>query len=224
MANNLQWLENTFNLNVPHNHVPGLAVVRPQPPFLRPDANGSLVSHLDVKMERVPMQTVSDNGFLRGTLGYIGTNGLQNNLILKHQNFRIFPGSPGNPATTVGGVRSNRVQGTTQGRPDANFMIDRICAEPAAVELAYAPRPGQAQPSGHVVQVVGAGKILGVPWIAHLSDYNQGKPGVTGVKFAFLVDTNGNVNGDGDTVPNLVGEPDTPNTLMITSKKFRARN
>jgi hypothetical protein len=156
MANSLQWLENTFGLNVPHPHQAGLG------------NDGSLVGHLDQAMNRgfrTPRDgdPISDEDFLEGKLEYIADNNLGNKLTIKHQDDGAGGSLPGGANFTRHGLTS-----TGNGSTTADFIIKEIC-DGEDVELGYTNPDG----SGHWVNVVKAGRINGVPFIGYVSDHER---------------------------------------------------
>jgi len=195
-ANSLQWLENTYNLNIPQPNVPGLG------------ADGSLVGALETAMgrtfrDRRDGDPVSDTQFLDGVLGYLAANGLGGKIKVKHQDDGT-PGGPGGANYTGHGLTS-----TGNGKPTAAFLVSEICAG-QDVEFGYTRSDG----SGHWVNAVKGGYLNGVPFVFYVSDHDQSDDaaGTGTVDFGFLVDT------DGDGLPNLVGEPGNPNVDIIVSE------
>jgi hypothetical protein len=166
VANSLEWLRSTYGNAAPLNpgllNIPGIAGV---------PAN-SLVGQVDNAMGRAAGQTVSDGAFMKGIdgtkgkLGFIddAANGLKGKLIIKH-----WPGA--DPATngkqTVGTTTSTDVSG------GGATIVDWIISEVAAgedVEMSWLWDGG----GGHWVDLIGAGKIGGVPWVAWVHDGKQG--------------------------------------------------
>ncbi|MEW6212234.1 MAG: hypothetical protein AB1631_28150, partial [Acidobacteriota bacterium] len=197
MANSLQWLENTFGVNVPHPHQAGLG------------NDGSLVGHLDQAMNR-GFRTlrdgdgVSDEDFLEGKLEYIANNRLGDKLTIKHQDDGAGGSLPGGGNFTRHGLTS-----TGNGSTTAAFIIKEIC-DGEDVELGFTYPGG----GGHWVNVVKAGRINGVPFIGHVSDHDQSDDtqGTGQVDFSFLIDS------DGDGLPNLVNQEDAPNADIVVSE------
>lgn len=190
-ANSLDWLRTAYGQAVPHPHVPGL----------RPD--GSLVGTLCRLMNRVVAGRcngglVGARAFLEGKLCYIAGAGL--NLVVKHQ------GALG-AANFAACDRVSLGQGAIA---TAAFIVDEVC-EGEDVELAY-----EAPCWGHMVQLVGAGYILGRPWIAHRSDLVQcnDRVGTAGTQFTYLADT------DGDGRLNLTNEPGQPNVAFVCTESI----
>ena len=159
VANSLQWLENEYGIDVPHDHVPGI------------DGNpaNSLVGQLDEAMDRKAGETVSDGNAITGKLRYIDDNDLGDDLVVKHWGGGFVSGD-----RTVGGVTSD------DQTDDGLSLIEWIQREVEAgedVELAL----GYSGGGGHWVDVTAAGEIGGVPWIAWVHDAKQGEDGGTGL-------------------------------------------
>lgn len=156
LANSLQYLEDEYGLNVPHDHIPGIN-------GLDNDGNAdeSLVGEIDQTMMRTPHQTVSDANFMKGKLDYIAGNGLGDDLNIKHWGGTFVPG---NQTSTNGNVGSQDQQAGIS-------LIDWIIKEindGEDVELALGGT------ISHWVNVTDAGKTLGVPWISWTHDAKQG--------------------------------------------------
>jgi len=160
VANSLQWLEDTYGIDVPHEHVPGIR-------------DNSLVGELDQDMGRPAHQGVGGTGVIGGKLQYMSDNGLADDLNCKHKN-----GPSTNPDwsrlperdTTVGDATSEY-----DDDPDVS-LIDWIIAEVNAgedVELGWIYPGG----GGHFVRVFAGGHVNGVPWIGFLEDADQGSDG-----------------------------------------------
>lgn len=157
VANSLQWLEDEYGIDVPHDHVPGI----------EGNPANSLVGQLDDAMDRDEGETVSDEDAITGKLTYIDDNDLADDLDVKHWGGDFVSGD-----RTVGDVTSDDQS------EDGLDLFDWILAELEAgedVELALGYDGG----GGHWVDVVAAGRILGVPWIAWVHDGDQGDPGGT---------------------------------------------
>ena len=159
VANSLQWLENEFGIDVPHDPIPGIDGTPPK----------SLVGQLDQGMGRNPGETVSDEAAITGKLRYIDDNALGDDLVVKHWGGTFVAGD-----RTVGGVTSD--DQTDDGLSLIEW-IQREVKDGEDVELAL----GFEGSGGHWVDVTAAGSILGVPWVAWVHDAKQGKPGGTGL-------------------------------------------
>jgi hypothetical protein len=98
-------------------------------------------------------------------------------LVLQHQASSTVPVS-GDDVTACSLTSKGR------GAPSAAFIVNEVC-NGEDVEIVYRRADG----SGHVVQAVAAGTILGVPWVAFRSDHNQADDtkGTTGTDYSFLV-------------------------------------
>jgi len=224
-ANSLDWLRQTYQLAIPHANTPGLvgcpvdslvaqldlAMVRkagltwPRPPAGAPAGLSNAAS------QRMSGGGVDDYEFLRGKLAYLANSGLGGLLLVEHQD------------DSFGALNATWCGDTSFGRgnpPTAQFIIDRVCRN-ADVEAGYTWDAG----GGHMVNVVGAGRILGIPWIAHISDHDQSdgdlppdlvdNNGTGGVDFTFLVDT------DGDGLLNLIGETGLPDLDVAVSEEMQ---
>jgi hypothetical protein len=213
VSNNLQWLENAYGLNVPHPHRMGLS------------GDGSLVGELDRLMGRQVINRAQGGGvgndqLLFGKMRYVGENNLGNKLRLLH----LYPSHPAWRALqqnqtlnlaanwTVGGVSS-----AWFGEPNADFIITSVCSQ-AAVEVAYF----SFSPSyGHVVQIVAAGKVRGIPYVYHLSDLVQANEpngdqlGTGFPQFSYLIDT-----ADADLLPNFLNAVGVPNAVTVMSAVY----
>ncbi|MBW8000867.1 MAG: hypothetical protein FVQ80_02445 [Planctomycetes bacterium] len=148
-ANSLQYLEDEYGIDVPHDHKPGIDG----------DPNDSLVGDIDEKMDRDPQGTVSDEEFIEGKLEYIAENDIGDDLDIKHWGGEFLPGD----RTHHGLTSADESNGIS--------LMDWIIQEIKSgedVELAL---------SGgvfHWVNVTDAGKTLGIPWISWTHDANQG--------------------------------------------------
>ena len=221
-ANSLDWLRSTYGLPVLHAHVPGLVGC----------PTDSIVAQLDLAMVReagltwpiAPPGTpaglanrtaqrmtgfgVAGYEFVRGKLAYLANYGLGALLFVEHQDDG-FGAANGTWCGLTSFGRGNP--------PTAQFIIDRVCRG-ADVEVGYKWNGG----GGHMVNVVGAGWILGAPWIAHVSDHVQSdldlppdlkdNEGAGTVDFTFLRDI------DGDGLLNLVGERGRPELGIAVSE------
>ncbi len=151
-ANSLQWLEDQFRVNVPDDHVPGI--------LGKPAA--SLVGEIDRKMGRQPHRTVTDDQLMKGKLDYIAENALAEELVVKHWGGGF---APGDQLSTDGSVKSR--DESLSGISLVDWIIQEI-ANGEDVELALG---GNVM---HWINVTGAGRTLGVPWISWTHDAKQG--------------------------------------------------
>jgi hypothetical protein len=157
VANSLQWLEDEYGIDVPHDHVPGI----------EGDPDDSLVGQLDETMDRAEGETVGDEDAIEGKLAYIDGNDLADDLVVKHWGGTFVSGD-----RTVGDVTSE--DQSTDGLTLFAWILRELEAG-EDVELAL----GYAGGGGHWVDVVAAGHVLGLPWIAWVHDGEQGKKGGT---------------------------------------------
>ena len=195
VATSLQWLENNYSINVPHPNVMGLG------------ADGSLVGTLETEMgrtftnRRIGNATGTGAG-LNGKLSYLAKNGL-GNLVVKHQGMfgggNVTVPGPDGKLGTPDDMTSTGMGATVT----PAFLISEVQAG-EDVELGFLyPKGG-----GHRVEVLGAGTILGIPWVVHQSDYDQSDDakGTGRLDFSFLSDTDGDGRLNlayGKTVPNI---------------------
>jgi hypothetical protein len=221
IATSLQWLENTYGTKVPQPNNPGLGT----------DANhdgraddGTLVGQLDVEVGRPFVSRTNGSAAgtadgLSGKLRYVGRNGLANALLVKHMG--DLGGGP--VSETVPGPDGNNVTVTSTGlgaMVTAAALLQEIRSG-EDVELGFLYVNG----GGHRVEVVGAGRILGVPWVAYQSDSKQSNTdnaaqgdqipdneGTGQVDFSFLVDT------DGDGRLNLLDNQQNANVHSFFSQ------
>jgi hypothetical protein len=123
------------------------------------------------------------------------------------------PDAPGSADFTTGGLTS-----TGRGaKVTAEFIISEVC-KGEDVELVYRfPRGG-----AHIVNVTGAGRVLGVPWITYVHDHVQTSAadprdttGTGQTDFSFLADT------DRDGRLNLASEATVPNASYVTTESTR---
>lgn len=166
VANSLQWLEDTYPeyVNIPHEHVPGLK------------GDNSLVGKLDVAMGREVHSRRRGEGItaeqgLKGKLKYLAENNITN---IKTQHMGSSPIDPnfGNQSLSHS-HGSTTVNSTPLGdKIDVDKLIEAV-RKGKDVEFAYYWRNSDGTLGGHFVEVVGAGKILGVPYITFMSDTKQ---------------------------------------------------
>lgn len=164
VANSLQFLENTKGLNVPHDHKIGLRNDMP---------NDSLVGQLEEKMDRgVVSRSIGDGVWpLDGKLKYISENNLKDKLIVKHQGNGWTGGIPDE---LLDGTKDITRHGVTSFGKGAEvtwaWIYDELKkGEDVEIDIHFSgPNDGR-----HYVRVVGAGMILGLPYILHISDHDQ---------------------------------------------------
>lgn len=164
VANSLQWLEDTKGLVVPDPHESGIRDNNCGPGTGR---DCSLVGKLDIAMNRPAHRPVaSARDFISGKLDYIDDADLEGALIIKHKErsginwLRDSETSPdGNAESTEDGTRRSLVQ----------WVIDEI-RHGEDVEV----RIGWDGGGGHMIDIIGGGEILGVPWLSWVHDARQG--------------------------------------------------
>ncbi len=153
VANSLQWLENTQNINVPDDHKPGIR-------------DNSLVGKLDTAMNRSAHSTIGYHDMVNGKVKYINSAGLGNNLSIKHKN-RKGTNYFQNNDVTFGNATSKANNDTTVS------LIDWILAELDSSEDVELVIKWDGV-GAHAVDLIGGGYVDGVPWLAWMHDANQG--------------------------------------------------
>ncbi|MBV9851886.1 MAG: PEP-CTERM sorting domain-containing protein [Armatimonadetes bacterium] len=229
VANSLQYLKTTYGLNVPDPNVPGRGDFSTTPPSQKvPNGAGmekagdSLVGQLDVttgrnSASRTVGPAVGGLAGLQGKLQYLENAGLGAQVVVQHQGQNGGLTSANLPAmvTSMNGTVTSSSQGN---RVTSDFILNEIKAG-EDVEMGFLYRGANGQDNGgHFVDLVGAGTILGVPWVAYQSDHLQTDMdpndalGTGTTDFAFLsdIDTDGRLN--------LVGENTTPNVAVVYSE------
>ena len=171
VANSLDWLRTQKSLPVPqkHEHKPGL---RSDAPANGDDPNDpSLVGELERAMNRGVRSRRVGNGVwpLDGKLKYISDNGLKDKLDIKHQG---NGDTGGNPSEAVDGTKNITRHGVTSSGKGAKVTWEWLCeeikkGEDVEIDI-YFSGGGR-----HYVNVTGCGKILGKPYITHVSDHAQ---------------------------------------------------
>ncbi|MCC6679307.1 MAG: PEP-CTERM sorting domain-containing protein [Phycisphaeraceae bacterium] len=185
VANSLTWLKNTQGLAVPDPNNPGIRTDNP---------NNTLVGKLEQAMNRnVTSRTVGDGVWpLDGKLKYLNDTGLDANLDVKHVGGGANNTAGGDGAGgTLDGDDDYTAHGvTSEGQGALTWAwIQNELANGEDVELEFYYVNGGA----HYVEVTGAGTILGVPFITHVSDQAQtdvdanDNKGTDKVQFDFLV-------------------------------------
>lgn len=197
LANSLDWLghEHPFFFQGLPVHRPGLG------------ADGSLVGEIETRMAR-PFTSrrrgrgVNDRPFVTGKLQFFEDFGLDWLLRVTHQDNSFGNDDvtgPGGRATSFGVGKP----------PTADYIIDEICAG-EDVEI------GWSKPGGHWEVGICAGRVLGVPFVALLSDRNQADDtkgtGSDAVRWSFLADR------DGDGLLNLVNKANRPEVDIVVTE------
>ena len=186
IANSLQYLEDTTDLEIPHEHKMGLK------------GDDTLVGQLDTYTDRtvIGRHSNSNSGTwgLDGKLKYLAVNGLQDRVVTTHMGNGDYAGDVDANVTVDGKTATATGLGTS-----INFTtLLNAMKEGQDCELVYA-WPGGA----HAVDAVAAGTTNGEPWIVHGSDVDQSSDskgaGASGFVFEYLKDT------DNDGLLNLSG-------------------
>jgi len=177
IANSLQYLEDRYNIVVPHDNVPGL------------NGDNSLVGRLDALSGRMATSRASGQGisFLPMMAGkglYLDQSGLTDSLVHRHQGM-----VDGGDVSTPGLTSTDDGEQVT-----FEWICDQIKAQ-NDVELSFSYEDAAGNMiGGHAVRVVGCGKLKGVPWIKYAHDMTQANPeggddAGTVVQRSFLRDT-----------------------------------
>jgi hypothetical protein len=196
VANSLQFLENTTNIEIPHDHDPG------------EDGDDTLVGQLDAATGRSVTDRTNGSGVwpLDGKLKYIADNDLSNAIVVKHYGDGKTGGTPNAALDSSMDLTRHGVTSVGKGaiswaalcqeladgedveidlhytpRCDAGSgaNVGEICAsdadcdDDAPCEASEADCEGKCVDGRHYVEVVGCGTILGVPFIQHVSDHAQ---------------------------------------------------
>ncbi len=181
-ANSLAWLKTTYGVPIPDDNIPGLRGV---------PAN-SLVGRLDLAMGRAVTDQDRASGSsllvqpqLTGLMTYLSSVGVTG-LSIKHQGLSPFAGDTFTGASNVNSAGLTSVGQGTIVQP--SFIFNEL---KAGEDVLFGT-------TSHVQDIVGAGSILGVPFIMYVSDHLQTARGAnnqlinddTGtqfVDFSFLV-------------------------------------
>lgn len=186
IANSLQYLEDTTDLEIPHEHKMGLK------------GDDSLVGQLDTHTNRTVISRRSNENSgtwgIQGKLSYLATNGLHDRVVTTHMGNGDYAGSESVSVAVDGKTASATGLGTS-----INFStLLNAMKEGQDCELVYS-WPG----GSHAVDAVAAGTTNGEPWIVHGSDIDQSSDskgaGASGFVFEYLKDT------DNDGLLNLSG-------------------
>jgi len=161
VANSLQYLEDRFGINVPHDHKVGLK------------GDNSLVGKLDTEAGREVTSRLKGKGvhvgpMLRGKFSYLNKNGLKEKLVHKHQG-RGLP----NGQIAKGDFTSSGITSKDRGeKVRFNFICNEI-KKGEDVELCFSYDVKDKPIGGHAVRVFECGITKGQPWIGYLHDSNQ---------------------------------------------------
>jgi hypothetical protein len=190
IANSLQYLENRYGINIPHDHKPGIR------------GDNSLVGQLDEHMKRVrctpldadgnctcpagtiPIRTDGCGVYVKemvdGKFSYLKANGLGNKLVQKHQGYHHCPNpGPNEPGRLPAGDYTDPNTGITSKDASVNGKVtfDWLYAQVDScedVEVIYCYEDEDGNCVGaHAVRIFGAGKTLGVPWLKYKDDAEQ---------------------------------------------------
>jgi len=178
IANSLQYLKDTQGLQVPHEHKPGQ------------NGDDSLVGQLDVAGARPVVDRQHGSGtpsMLTTKLTYLAKNNMAGSISTTHWG-GYYADSATNTSVTVNGVTASS---TAQGSTINMDGVIQALKEGQDCEMIYSWATG-----AHAVDIVGAGKYKGQPWILHASDQvqaNAANPnadsqgaGPAGLRFEYL--------------------------------------
>ena len=201
VANSLQYLENRFGINVPHNHQLGLK------------GDNTLVGQLDTEVDR--FAPARDNGggvwftpMLEGKFSYLDKNGLKDKLVHKHQG-RGW-GTPPNQALPAGDFQSSGITSKDEGaKVTFEFICDQIKTG-EDVELVWQ----WGDDGGHAVRVFECGTIGGKTWVGYLHDRVQSNDTAGLETVREIVD---DFDGDGTLD---IGSEDRPIRFVMSESKI----
>ena len=156
IANSLQYLEKTYRLNVPHDHVPGIGVA----------GDNSLVGHLDREAGRWVTSRHNGSGvmipqMLKGKFSYLAKNGLKDKVVHRHQG-QGFGFSGGN-------FTSSGITSIDDGSVVTWEWICEQIKNGEDVELVFSFPWG----GGHAVRVFECASMCGIKYVSYLHDRNQ---------------------------------------------------
>ncbi|MGE0887115.1 MAG: hypothetical protein AB7P14_26635 [Blastocatellales bacterium] len=167
-----------------------------------PDKGANLLAELDSDMNRMDQApTVTEFGLI-GRMKYIGKNRLRNILFQHLDSMGLMRDVSWEGLDGIRGTADD-VTSIFAGPVEADPIIDEV-GRGTDIELGFRYIFGMVYLGGHRVEVVGAGKVLGVPWVMHQSDHVQGddNQGTERVDFTYLFDVNS--NGQLNLVNNVV--------------------
>jgi hypothetical protein len=211
MADSMNWLRETYDIDLPHPHKPGLG------------DDKSLVGTLETYMGRTATdrrqgEGTTDEQQIKGKLEYLARHNLGEVITVKHWTV-IQP--------IQSDITAHDLTSTFMGVPNVAAILEEV-SRGEDVEITYVmPIPGMpGQFMGHVVNVLGAGA-----WGGHFegNSYVGGEPFVS---FGTDIDQNSDTAGltvintslgdpDGDGVLNLLRVPGTPAIVTIVSESPR---
>ncbi|WP_406660873.1 hypothetical protein V7O66_13700 [Methanolobus sp. ZRKC3] len=160
VANSLQYLENRFEINIPNDHQLGLK------------GDNTLVGQLDTEVDRFAPARNNGGGvwftpMLEGKFAYLAKNGLEDDLVHKHQG-RGW-GTPPNQALPDGDFESSGIISKDEGdKVTFEFICDQIKTG-EDIELVWQ----WGDDGGHAVRVFECGTIGGKNWVGYLHDRVQ---------------------------------------------------
>jgi hypothetical protein len=161
IANSLQFLEETYGLEIPDDHVLGVR------------GDGTLVGWLDELANRTAPDRCHGSGvwfvpMLEGKFDYLADNGLADAIVHKHQGHGY--GNPGTEALNDGDFEHRGIVSTEEGDFVTWEWIRDQIIDGEDVELVYSWGTG-----GHAIRVFGCGETEGERWIRYLHDSSECK-------------------------------------------------
>ncbi|MBN1164737.1 MAG: T9SS type A sorting domain-containing protein [Candidatus Krumholzibacteriota bacterium] len=177
LANSLQWLEDKNGIKFPHEHKAGI------------EGDNSRVGKIGGKMDRQPPNVVAWQAPLTGKLKYISESKAAGKLDIKHKNSTGKNKLPREDVTKDKATSKDESDDTV---PMVDWIIQQL-KDGADVELILSWKPN----GGHAIEIIGAGYIFGIPWIAWVHDAVQDN------------DTKGTKVEDGGISCSLVGKDNT---------------
>lgn len=211
-ANNIEWLRTTYGVNFSGSHTLGLG----------PDNDGTFVGQLDQTMARSGL-VAGDRTLGNGTGRLSQVQGVLQ--FLANQSHSLFKVKH---QGTNGGANISQAGMTSTGSGASltfQFILDELTAGSALQGSFTYPGGG-----GHAIEIVGAGRVLDVPFLWYKSDHDQSDTdvfdffGTDELDFSFL-DSNFNLVNE-KNVPQLqflisVAVPE-PSTLLLAMMAFAA--
>ncbi|MDH3998197.1 MAG: hypothetical protein OET90_05105 [Desulfuromonadales bacterium] len=184
VANSLQFLEDTTDLEIPHDHKAGLK------------GDDSLVGQLGTHMNRTvvgrraPESGTENSGVddlvgINGKLKYLAANGLSERVQTRH--WGLYAGN-------TNASQSNGAATATSAAQAQQIDFESIVSALEGGEDCEAAYSYTVSGGGHAIDLVAAGYTNGQPWIVESSDIDQDSDsegaGPSGFIFSHLTDNN----------------------------------
>jgi len=186
-ANNIQYLENVFGVYVPYEHIFGI----------NGTPSDSLVAHFDLKMQRKSINFTNGSGTTNsnGLQGFIEYAWFDTPFIdVRHQ------GVEGEK--DVHFEINGNIEFTSYGQGETitfDYILNEFQKGNAVTMLWWRYYANGSGAGGHMVQLVGIGKTLGVPYMIYLDDHQGDYTSNLITKQSYLSDPDNdgilNVNG-----------------------------